>query len=151
MIEKFVEFTPKDAEAVKKYESLYNNAGRLLSKIFTLTITEVKFALQRGQDWPPYRGWLFKFKDFSCWYGISLSSESFLALRFQIRVEPEQKETLMPLKEKGFQMFSWPEGGGEWLWREQSTDLLKVSDKDKQVRICTDILKENLFSVESVI
>ena len=119
MIEKFVEFTSRDAETIKKYESIFNNAGRLLSKIFTFTITEVKFALQRGQDWPPYRGWLFKFKDFNCWYGVSLSSQSFLSLRFQVKIEESQEATLGALKEQGFQEFSWPEGGGKWLWREK--------------------------------
>jgi len=151
MIEKFVEFKPRDVETVKNYESIFNNVGRLLSKIFTLTITEVKFALQKGQDWPPYRGWIFKFKDFNCWYGVSLSSQSFLSLRFHVKLEEGKESILLALKEQGFQKFSWPDGGGEWLWREKPSNILKVSDKDQQIRICIDILKDNLFAIEGVL
>lgn len=151
MIEKFVEFTKKDVVVAKQFEQVFNNTGRLLSKIFTLAITEVKFALKKSQDWPLYRGWIFKFKDFNCWYGISLSSESFLALRFHVQLEEGKENILQALKDQGFQQFSWPEGGGKWLWKEQPSGILEISDKDEQIRICTDVLKESLFAIEGVL
>ena len=151
MIEKFVEFTKEDPVVAKQFELIFNNTGRLLSKIFTLAITEVKFALKKGQDWSLYRGWIFKFKDFNCWYGISLSSATFLAMRFHVQLEEGKEDILLALKDQGFQQFSWPEGGGKWLWKEQPSGILELSDKDGQIRVCTDILKENLFATESVI
>ncbi len=151
MIEKFGEFTPRDMETVKQYETLFNNAGRLLSKVFTLAITEVKFALLKGQDWQPYRGWHFKFKECRCWYGVSLAGQDFLSVRFQVMLDEEKISKLSVLKDQGYQEFSWIEVGGNWLWKGQPSHMLGVSDKDRQVRICTDILKEHLFAVESVL
>ena len=151
MIEKFVEFTKKDPEVAKKFEQVFNNTGRLLSKVFTLAITEVKFALKRAQDWSSYRGWIFKFKDFNCWYGVSLSAESFLALRFHVQIEEGKEDLLQPLMDQGFQQFSWQEGGGKWLWKEQPSGILELSDKDEQIRVSTDILKESLFAIEGVL
>jgi hypothetical protein len=151
MIEKFVEFTPRDIETVKQHEAVFNNVGRLLSKVFTLTITEVKFALQKGQDWPPYRGWLFKFKECRCWYGVSLASQDFLSVRFQVMLEEDKASKLSVLKDQGYQEFSWSEVGGNWLWKVQPSRMLSVSDKDGQIRICTDVLKEHLFAIESVL
>jgi len=151
MIEKFVAFTEKDAVAAQQFELVFNNTQRLLSKVFTLAITEVKFALLRAQDWPLYRGWIFKFKDLNCWFGVSLSGKSFLALRFHVQIEEEKENIFQALKDQGLQQFSWLEGGGKWLWKEQASGILELSDKDEQIRVCTDILKENLFAIEGVL
>ena len=53
------------------------------------------------------------------------------------------------LKAKGYAELTWNDKG-PWLAKEQLTDVLAVSDRDQQIKIFTDIIKEHLGVVESL-
>lgn len=145
----FSPFTSDDLELVKHYERLSINLGRLLSQIFTNLAIDFKISILRSQDWKHYRGWHFKFKDHKCWYGVSFASSTFLRTRFHVLVDGDWQTMRDGLKAKGYAELTWNEKG-PWLAKEQPTDALTVSDRDQQIRLFTEIVKEHLGVVESL-
>lgn len=145
----FAVFVSDDLELVKRYERLSVNLGRLLSHIFTNLAIDFKISILRSQDWKHFRGWHFKFKEHKCWYGISFASGTFMRTRFQILVDGDWQTLRDGLKGKGYAELPWNDKG-PWLAREQPTDALTVSDRDQQIKIFTEIVKEHLGIVESL-
>ncbi len=148
-MEPFAVFVSDDLELVKRYERLSVNLGRLLSHIFTNLAIDFKISILRSQDWKHFRGWHFKFKEHKCWYGISFASGTFLRTRFQILVDGDWQTLRDGLKGKGYTELTWNDKG-PWLAKEQPTDALTVSDRDQQIKIFTEIVKEHLGIVESL-
>ena len=145
----FAVFVSDDLELVKRYERLSVNLGRLLSHIFTNLAIDFKISILRSQDWKHFRGWHFKFKEHKCWYGICVASGTFLRTRFQILVDGDWQTLRDGLKGKGYAELTWNDKG-PWLAKEQPTDALTVSDRDQQIKIFTEIVKEHLGIVESL-
>jgi len=148
-MEPFVPFVSDDLELLKRYERLSINLSRLLSQIFTNLAIDFKISILRSQDYKQFRGWHFKFKEHKCWYGISFASATFLRTRFQILVDGDWQTMRDGLKAKGFVELTWNDKG-PWLAKEQPTDALAAANRDEQIKVFTEIVKESLNVVEAL-
>ncbi len=148
-MEPFVPFVGDDLELIKRYERLSVNLSRLLSQIFTNLAIDFKISILRSQDYKHFRGWHFKFKEHKCWFGVSFASATFLRTRFQILVDGDWHTMRDGLKAKGYAELTWNEKG-PWLAKEHATDAINVSNRDEQIKLFTETVKEHLNVVESV-
>ncbi len=148
-MEPFVPFVSDDLELIKRYERLSINLSRLLSQIFTNLAIDFKISILRSQDYKHFRGWHFKFKEHKCWFGVSFASSTFLRTRFQILVDGDWQTMRDGLKAKGYAELTWNEKG-PWLAKEQATDAINISNRDEQIKLFTETVKDNLNVVESV-
>lgn len=148
-MEPFVPFVSDDLELIKRYERLSINLSRLLSQIFTNLAIDFKISILRSQDYKHFRGWHFKFKEHKCWYGVSFASATFLRTRFQILVDGDWQTMRDGLKAKGYTELTWNEKG-PWLAKEQATDAINVSNRDEQIKLFTEMVKDNLNVVEGL-
>ena len=148
-MEPFVPFVSDDLELIKRYERLSINLSRLLSQIFTNLAIDFKISILRSQDYKHFRGWHFKFKEHKCWYGVSFASSTFLRTRFQILVDGDWQTMRDGLKAKSYSELTWNDKG-PWLAKEQPTDALSVANRDEQIKVFTEIVKECLNVVEAL-